>query len=138
MIDIISKDDMFIRNIFERFQKAISRSPAVILVGARQTGKTTFVNYIAKEYGYNYITLDNLTAYLAAQRDPISFIKNLEKPVVIDEVQRVPELFLPIKQDIDFNRAPGRYILTGSANPLLIPKVADALTGRIETLHLYP
>lgn len=129
---------MFKRNISNKLEKALKRSPAVLLTGARQTGKTTLVKQIAKDKNYNYITFDDLRFLSAAKNDPIGFISNLSKPVILDEVQRVPEIFLPIKQDIDENRNFGRYILTGSANPLLIPKIAESLAGRIEILELFP
>lgn len=73
-----------------------------------------------------------------AKNDPIGFIEGLQKPTILDEVQRVPEIFLSIKQDVDHNRKPGRYALTGSANPLLIPQLGDSLAGRMSTLELYP
>ena len=68
----------------------------------------------------------------------MGFIAQLLKPVIIDEVQRAPNLFLAIKYDIDFNRIAGRYILTRSADPLLMPQVADSLAERVEILTLYP
>lgn len=129
---------MFKRNIYDDLIKGISRSPAILLTGARQTGKTTLMKQIAKEYNYSYITFDDIRFLSAARNNPIDFILGLEKPVILDEVQRVPEIFLPIKQDIDENRIPGRYLLTGSANPLLIPRVGDSLVGRLEIFNLFP
>ena len=76
--------------------------------------------------------------YLSAKNDPADFIANLPKPIILDEVQRVPEIFLPIKIDVDKNREAGRYLLTGSANPLLIPKLGDSLAGRMEVIDLMP
>lgn len=126
------------RNIEKKFKEALSTSPAVLLTGARQTGKTTLVEEYAKSKGYHYITFDDLTFLSAATRDPQGFIAGIPKPVIIDEVQRVPAIFLPIKRDIDTNREPGRYIVTGSANPLLINRVGESLAGRLETLTLFP
>jgi hypothetical protein len=129
---------MYTRNISQTLEKALQRSPVVLLTGARQTGKSTLVKKIGNEKQYQYITFDDLRYLSAAQKDPISFINNLEKPVILDEVQRVPQLFLPIKHFIDDNRKAGTFILTGSANPLLIPHLGDSLAGRMEILKLYP
>jgi uncharacterized protein len=84
------------------------------------------------------VTLDNAVAFSAASADLTGFLAGVEKPVVIDEAQRVRKLFLAIKEDVDRNRAPGRYLLTGSANILTIPKVADSLVGSMELLTLWP
>lgn len=129
---------MYKRYIKEKIEKALSRSPVVLLTGARQTGKTVLVEEIAQEKNYSYLTLDDIPTYLAAKNDPVSFIKDIQKPVIIDEIQRVSELFLVIKREVDKNRVAGNFLITGSVNPLLIPTVSDALTGRIETLTLYP
>lgn len=128
---------MIKRNIKDKLKKAISRSPVVLLNGARQVGKSTLTLEFVQD-GFNYITLDDELTYLSAKNDPYAFIKNIKKPVIIDEVQRVPELFLPIKIDVDNNRKPGSYLLTGSANPLLIPRLGDSLAGRMEIIDLMP
>ncbi len=112
----------FKRNITEKLQKALTRSPVVLLTGARQTGKSTLVKKLtSKEKFSNYVSFDDLRYLSAAKSDPIGFLSNIEKPTILDEVQRVPEIFLSIKNYIDQNRIPGTFILTGSANPLLIP-----------------
>lgn len=129
---------MFNRNLFSRLIDAISTSFVVLLTGARQTGKTTLMELIALERGYSYFTFDDLRTLAAAKEDPIGFIGYLDKPTILDEVQRVPEIFLPIKQDIDKHKQAGRYILTGSANPLLVPHLSDSLAGRMEILNLWP
>lgn len=130
---------MIHRNIFNNFVASLADTPVVLVTGARQTGKSTLVKLIHKNGLHRkYITLDDLTTLDAARSDPEGFIKSLEGPVVIDEIQRVPELLLPIKVAVDTNREPGRFILTGSANILLLPKVSESLTGRIEILTLYP
>lgn len=128
----------FKRNIEASLKTALARSPVVLLNGARQVGKTTLALKCAEEKGFSYLTLDDETVYLAAKSDPIGFIAQLQKPVIIDEIQRVPELFLAIKIDVDKHRIPGRYLLTGSANPLLIPRLGDSLAGRIEIIELMP
>ncbi len=130
---------MFIkRNITQKLEKSIGRSPVILLTGPRQTGKTTLIKHIATLKKYTYITFDDLRFLSAAKNNPIGFIEDIQKPIILDEIQRVPELFLPIKHDVDNNRIPGRYILTGSANPLLIPRLGDSLAGRMEILQLFP
>jgi len=79
-----------------------------------------------------YLTLSS------ARRDPKGWLTSIPKPVVIDEVQRVPEIFLSIKEDVDKNKEPGRYLITGSANPLLIPRLGDSLAGRMGIVNMFP
>lgn len=129
---------MFKRHIKPYLAKALKRSPVVLLNGARQVGKSTLVKEFQKEKEYTYLTFDDETVYIAAKNDPTGFINSLQKPIIIDEVQRVPEIFLPIKIDVDNNRVAGRYLLTGSANPLLIPHLGDSLAGRMEIVDLMP
>lgn len=128
----------FKRHITSKLEKAILRSPVILLTGARQTGKTTLIKHIGKNQKYSYVTFDDIRFLSSAKNDPVGFIQNLEKPVILDEVQRIPEIFLSIKHDVDENRTPGRFILTGSANPLLIPRLGDSLAGRMEILTLLP
>lgn len=130
---------MIRRNILNNILEALSDTPVVFLRGARQTGKSTLVQEIAGgPYPARYLTLDNAGILSAASADPAGFIAGIEKPVVIDEAQRVRKLFLAIKEDVDRHREPGRYLLTGSADILTLPKVADALAGRMEVLTLWP
>jgi len=130
---------MYQRFLSETIQSGLSDTPVVFIRGARQTGKTTLSReIISSEHKANYITLDSAAVLSAAATDPVGFITHLHKPVTIDEVQRVPELILAIKEDVDHNRNPGRYLLTGSANILTIPKVADSLAGRMEIVTLWP
>lgn len=130
---------MFKRHIESKLKEALDYMPIVLLRGARQTGKTTLAKFItSQKKQYNYLTFDSLPTYALAKDDPVGFISQLEKPVILDEIQRVPELFLPIKSDVDENNEPGRYLLTGSADPLLIPKLGDSLAGRMRLLSLWP
>ena len=129
---------MFQRNITPILKKALARSPVVLLNGARQVGKSTLALEHLNDSGFHYITFDDEMVYLAAKSNPAEFIINIQKPVIIDEVQRVPEIFLAIKIDVDKHRIPGRYLLTGSANPLLIPRLGDSLAGRMEVIDLMP
>ncbi len=129
---------MFKRNKKHYLEKALARSPVVLLNGARQVGKSTLALEFMKDKSFTYVTLDDEITYLAAKSNPTGFIEGIQKPVIIDEVQRVPEIFLAIKIDVDKNRIAGRYLLTGSANPLLIPKLGDSLAGRMEVVDLMP
>ena len=108
--------------------------PSVLLLGARRVGKST----IARRIIENYITFDDLSALEFARSDPEGFVRSIEKPVVLDEVQRVPEILLPIKRDIDENPQPGRYLLTGSANIALKRELSEALVGRTVIVEMYP
>lgn len=128
---------LYKRNIQSILRKALGRSPVVLLTGARQTGKSTLIKEVCGAE-YAYVSFDDLRFLSQAKQDPIGFLAGLPKPVILDEVQRVPEIFLAIKQDIDTNRMNGRYALTGSANPLLIPHLSDSLAGRMEILQLFP
>ncbi len=125
---------MFPRTIEFLVKEALKYFPVVLITGARRVGKSTLVMKLSD----NYITFDDITTYLSAKEDPFSFIASLKKPVIIDEVQRAPEVLLAIKQDVDKNRKNGSYILTGSANILGFKNLADTLAGRIAILELFP
>lgn len=112
--------------------------PVMLIVGPRQCGKTTLSKLIGQESGMGYISCDHIPTLASLEFDPVGFLREQPKPLIVDEAQRAPELFLPIKVDVDDNRHPGRYLLTGSANPLLVPKLGDALTGRMGICHLWP
>lgn len=86
----------------------------------------------------SYLTLDDPTLLAAATADPVSFIERSQKLVVIDEVQRAPKLFLAIKRNVDRNRKPGRFLLTGSADIFMLPQLSESLAGRVEVLTLHP
>lgn len=130
---------MFYRNITPQIVDALSDSPVVLLNGARQTGKSTLVKKIASEtHSSRYLTLDDAVVLAAAKNDPVGFIGGLDGDVVIDEVQRAPELFLAIKSAVDRDRRPGRFLLTGSADVMLLPKLSESLSGRMEILTLCP
>ncbi|HSW86560.1 MAG TPA: ATP-binding protein [Rhabdochlamydiaceae bacterium] len=118
--------------------QAFKVSPVTLLIGPRQTGKTTLMREIGEELGMHYLTFDTLKQLAAAQEDPEGFIGALSKPVIIDEVQRVPQIALPIKLAVDQERVPGSFGLTGSANPLVAPKLNDSLAGRMFILHMWP
>lgn len=128
----------FIRNIKSKLKNGVKNSPVVLLTGARQTGKTTLMRELAEEKKYGYVTFDDLSEAASARQDPMGYIANLSTPVILDEVQHVPEIFLPIKHAVDKNRHPESYLLTGSANPLLLPRLGDSLAGRMLIYHLFP
>lgn len=115
---------------------ALSDSPVVLINGARQTGKSTLAQSLRPDI--RYLTLDDPAVLAAAHADPFGFIAGFDGPVCLDEVQRAPEIFLAIKAEVDKQRTPGRFLLTGSANVLLLPKMADSLAGRMEVLELWP
>lgn len=118
--------------------RALGRSPVVLIHGARQTGKSTLARQLARRRDAAYLTLDDATTLGAALRDPAGFIAASDRPIVVDEVQRAPDLTLAIKAAVDRNRRPGRFLLTGSANVMLAPRLSDSLAGRIEILTLWP
>jgi predicted AAA+ superfamily ATPase len=108
-------------------------------MGARQVGKSTLAEEIANhDHPAQILTLDDKTTRDAAINDPTGFVAALGGPVMIDEVQRSPDLLLAIKEAVDHDKTPGRFLLTGSANILTAPKIYDALTGRIEIISMSP
>ncbi|HAR46747.1 MAG TPA: AAA family ATPase, partial [Nitrospiraceae bacterium] len=114
-----------------RLVEALADTPVVLLHGPRQSGKTTLAQIVGAAAGYAYITFDDDVQLAAALSDPVGFIADLPDRAVLDEVQRAPGLFTAIKTAVDRRRTPGRFILTGSANILLVPKLADSLAGRM-------
>lgn len=127
------------RALAPRLVTALADTPAVMVVGPRQAGKSTLVKeLIATDADTGYLTLDDLGNLEAARRDPIGFVEGRTGTVAIDEIQRAPELLLPIKAAIDRDRRPGRFILTGSAEVMLLPSVSESLAGRIEVHTLWP
>jgi len=129
---------LFKRGLEESLLRALADTPAVLIQGARQTGKSTLVRQIATRRNAAYLTFDDATTLAAARTDPVGFTRDLRGPVVLDEVQKAPQLFPAIKMAIDERRTPGRFLLTGSAQVLLVPKVSESLVGRIEILTLWP
>ncbi len=130
---------MLRRHITPGLLAALADTPVVLLHGARQTGKTTLVREIAQaDHPARYLTLDDPAVRGAAESDPHGFVEGLEGPVVIDEVQRVPSLALAIKASVDRDRRAGRFLLTGSANILQVPRLSESLTGRMEIHTLWP
>lgn len=130
---------MYRRNISPLVVEALADSPVILISGARQVGKSTLAaDLVATNHLARYVTLDDATVLAAARSDPAGFLAGLEEQVVIDEIQRAPELFMAIKAEVDRHRRPGRFLLTGSANVLTLPRLSDSLAGRMEVFRLRP
>ncbi|WP_027482214.1 ATP-binding protein [Deinococcus pimensis] len=127
---------MFPRFLSSYVTEAMEVMPAVLITGARQVGKSTLAaDLVPLEAHYS---LDDLDLLASAREDPVGFVNALPSRVLIDEIQRAPELMLPIKASIDRDRRPGRFVLTGSANVLTLPRVSDSLAGRMSVHRLWP
>lgn len=134
----MEKQNFYPRYIRYRVEEALADTPVVLIHGPRQCGKTTLARQIGDEKGYAYFSFDDDVQRAAAKTDPVGYVADLPERAVLDEVQRAPELFTSLKAEVDSRREPGRFILTGSANVLLVPKLADSLAGRMEILRLHP
>ncbi|HET9676294.1 MAG TPA: ATP-binding protein [Solirubrobacterales bacterium] len=132
--------EIFPRSSHALVIEALADTRVVLLMGARQVGKSTLAQEIVREeYPARVVNLDEQPQREAALQDPEGFIAGLERPVLIDEVQRGgPDLFLAIKAIVDADQSPGQFLLTGSANVLRSRKVYEALTGRMEIIRLAP
>ncbi|EJN05979.1 ATP-binding protein [Phyllobacterium sp. YR531] len=124
------------RFVEQRINDATLDTRVVLVTGPRQAGKTTLVRKMAHAE-MDYYTLDNATTLEAARRDPVGFIRGMDR-AIIDEIQRAPELLLAIKESVDIDQRAGRFLLTGSANLMMLPRVADSLAGRMEIVQLLP
>ena len=129
---------LYERHIAPFLLEALQDSPAVLIHGPRQCGKSTLAREVGLRAGYDYISFDDDVARLAAMDDPAGFVSDLPPRVIIDEIQHVPDLFSTLKLTIDRRREPGRFLLTGSSNLLLLPTLADSLAGRMQVLRLHP
>lgn len=127
------------RHILPHLLAALRDTPVVFLQGPRQSGKTTLVQGLRhNEHNAEYYTFDDAAVHAAAHTDPSGFVENLPDRVILDEVQRVPDIFMAIKRSVDKRRTPGRFLLTGSAQALVLPQASEALVGRMEVLTLWP
>ena len=131
---------MFNRFVSKSISDALKDTPVILIMGARQTGKSTLCGQLMEEGVFNgqLVTMDDPATLTAGSADPLGFLQGLDKHVIIDEAQRAPELFLNIKKIIDEDRKGRRIILTGSSDVMRLPKVADSLAGRMEIHHLWP
>lgn len=128
--------NMIPRHLSKHILKYSKQYPIVALVGPRQSGKTTLAKALFPDH--TYLSLENLDLRLQATNDPRGFLKNYGHRLILDEVQRVPELFSYLQEIVDTNQEPGQYILAGSSQFLLVEKITQSLAGRIVTFKLYP
>lgn len=134
----ISKSGLIARKAQVMVTEALEDTRVVTINGARQSGKSTLASVVAATKDpVRALTLDDPAALRAAQDDPVGFVEH-DGLLVIDEVQRAPGLFLPIKAEVDADPKPGRFLLTGSAHVLGLKSLPDALPGRMETIELWP
>ena len=151
------------RSVERRLAEALEDSPVVLIHGPRQCGKTTLAQvtcapsyltqrgerptwrgepstwkYSRQDRDYSYFSFDDRAIRDSARADPTGFVAELPERVILDEVQHVPELFDAIKISVDRKRVPGRFLLTGSTNFLLVPQLSESLTGRLQIVQLHP
>ena len=159
----MSKSHFYPRYVERRLAEVLEDSPVVLIHGPRQCGKTTLAQFVCAPYylkwdddylvwgeermswgvsrqqrDYKYLTFDDTVVREGAQADPMGFVADLPERVILDEIQRVPNLFSAIKLEVDRRRRPGRFILIGSTNVLLIPALSDSLAGRLQIVPLHP
>lgn len=128
---------MIPRRLAAKVAEALADTRVVVLAGPRQAGKTTLMRELCASSGRPLRSLDDESNLLAARRDPKGFVQG-PGPIAIDEIQRAPSLLLAIKQIVDEDPRPGRFLLSGSANLMTLPVVADSLAGRMEVQNLLP
>ncbi|OGT41989.1 MAG: ATPase [Gammaproteobacteria bacterium RIFCSPHIGHO2_12_FULL_37_34] len=128
---------MIERHLIKLIEQSLKRFPAVLLIGARQVGKSTLAEQLIQHGLLDYyVSLDDLNHLEAARGDPDGFLASFGSRVAIDEVQHVPDLMRALKFSIDKKRQNGRYLLTGSANILAYPRVKESLAGRVDVIYL--
>lgn len=127
------------RNVFARVEQALADTRIVVIQGARQVGKSTLsAQVLAERHGVS-VTLDDQESFDFAQADPTGFVAQAgERMLVIDELQRVPQLVIALKAAVDRDQRPGRFLVTGSANLLELSATHESLAGRAERIELYP
>ncbi|TAM58754.1 ATP-binding protein [bacterium] len=130
---------MYPRLLMSSVVAALDDTPVTLLIGPRQAGKSTLAReQLACTRALTYLTLDDAATLASAHADATGFVNSLRGPAVIDEVQRATGLFPAIKASVDRDRSPGRFLLTGSANVLMLPHLSESLAGRMEVLTLWP
>ncbi len=130
--------DFISRHAESAIKRLADSYPAVLVTGARQTGKTTLLKKMTDSLSVPYITFDDPMEEASAKNDPKTFIEFHPEPYVFDEVQYVPDLFRHLKIEIDKNRHSGMYFLTGSQQFALMEKATESLSGRVGIVQLYP
>ena len=130
---------MIRRHLQARILDSLRHFPVVLVTGARQVGKSTLVQALAQgDWQARYLTLDDRAVLDTALRDPDGLIAGIPAPLVLDEVQRAPDLLRAIKLGVDRDRKPGQYLLTGSANLMTLKTVSESLAGRLALHELHP
>ncbi|AYD04829.1 ATP-binding protein [Neorhizobium sp. NCHU2750] len=124
------------RKVTRKIAEALDDTRVVLITGPRQAGKTTLARQFVSD-DRPYLTLDDIGTLAAARNDPVGFVRGM-KGAVIDEIQRAPELMLALKESIDTDTRPGRFLITGSANLAAVPAIADSLAGRMAVISLFP
>ena len=125
------------RALERKFMRMSSFFKAVLVTGARQVGKTTMLKHMAEGQGRTYVSMDNTMARALAQSDPVLFFQTYKPPIIIDEIQKAPELFEQIKLICDETEEKGLFWLTGSQQYQMMKNIRDTLAGRIGILELY-
>lgn len=136
----MSSTRLVVRHAQRAVETALTDTRVVVVLGARQVGKSTLLEEVVavEGAGRDLITLDSQPVRAAAIADPAGFIAAIDTPVAIDEIQRVPELMTEIKLTVDRDQRPGQFLITGSANLLEMRQVKESLAGRAEYLRLHP
>lgn len=116
---------------------ALSEMPVVVVTGLRQSGKSTFLQFEKELRGRAYRTLDDPAQLAVARSDPEAFVR-AESPLTVDEAQKCPDLLIAVKREVDRDRRPGRFLLSGSANFALLKTITESLAGRALYLTLHP
>lgn len=126
------------RRLMPAVQAALDAQPAVAITGPRTAGKSTLARGLVSDLGGTFLDLDDPAVRDLASDDPTAFVRDLSEPIVIDEFQRAPVVLSAIKAELNVDRRPGRYVLTGSARHHVVPELGDYLAGRVELLTLWP
>lgn len=127
---------MIVREVSEKMLSLARQFPIITLTGPRQSGKSTLVKNVFADY--EYLTLEDPDVRSFARDDPRSFLARYSRRVILDEVQRVPELFSYLQGEVDRENLPGQFVLSGSQNFLFLEKISQTLAGRVAVLHLLP
>jgi uncharacterized protein len=125
------------RTLTKAIKKALKTFPAIVVTGPRQSGKTTLLKELFG-HSHQYLSLENPDIRIRAKEDPISFLEQYQPPMILDEIQYVPELLSYIKTKIDLDRKPGQWLFTGSQNFKLMNRISQSLAGRAAILSLLP
>jgi uncharacterized protein len=131
---------MIKRFLLPELNFSLNKFPVVCITGPRQCGKTTLAKFICTEQKKNFVYLDleKIEDFRRIQDPGLFFQDNRDKLIVIDEIQRKPELFPEIRAEVDMDRRAGRFLILGSASPDIIPKTSETLAGRIKYISLHP